>query len=196
MYCMKCRTTLNVDDNYCRSCGTPVSNSAKDAAVEPWQQATLPKINIGNQNKPTFLKKWWVIILVCIVFFIFTMFRKDLVNIYIKDEILSISDPWIKATKEFDEIKKQQKLPLKTDQHTVFKDMFVKNHEVHYVYSISNIPLTYEIKDTLAKETLRLFKKNLCQNPLIVEYGGKMVFTYQFLTGDLVYSYDKSNCLK
>lgn len=196
MYCMKCKTILNVDDNFCRSCGTPVSNLAKDSTDEPWQQAALPKNNNGNHKKPTFLKKWWFIVLVCFVFFIFSMFRKDLVNIQIKENLQSNSDPWVAATKEYESIKKQQKLPLQTDKYTIFKDMFIKGHEINYVYSVSNLALSHELKDAFAKDTLSGFKKGSCQDPLIVQHGGKMVITYQFLTGDLVYSYDKSNCLK
>lgn len=196
MYCMRCGATINIDDNFCRSCGEPSGSTSNNTTSEHWKNKNPSKIEFDLNKKSSFLKKWWLVILICIVFFIYSMVRKDLVNIYVKENVLSNNDPWLIATKEFEDIKKQQKLPIKTDQYTVFKDMFVRNREVHYVYSISNMPLTYEIKDAFSKETLTLFKKNLCQNPLIVEHGGKMVFTYQFLTGDLVYSYDKRNCLK
>ncbi|OJT46825.1 hypothetical protein, partial [Serratia plymuthica] len=139
---------------------------------------------------------WWLIILVCIAFFVFTLVKKDLSKIKAQENIHAIDDLWLKTSEGLNEIKKQRNLPLRINQYTVFKDMFIKNHEIHYIYSVSNLPMSDEVKGALYEDALAMFQKDLCRNPLILEYGGQMVLTYQFLTGDLVYKYTKSSCLK
>ena len=199
MYCMKCGTTLNVDDKFCRSCGTPVTSVTDNESNQPWRQENLPKANINpslTKAKPTFLSKWWFIILICFAFFIYSMVKKDINRTIIQEKILTNNDPWKQIAKEYEDIKIKNKLPARIDEYTIFKDMYVKNHEVNYVYSVSNIPSTINFKNALANDTLTIFQKHLCQDPVILEYDGVMAFTYQLPTGDLVYKYDKSSCLK
>lgn len=203
MYCMKCGASVDPHNKFCPSCGTQIVQLNEVNKSNPWhdkqdnQQKTIFKAQpiVANEIKGDgFFKKWRFYILVSIAFLIFSLVRKDLIHIVADNEINP--DTWTLAAAQYKKIKADQRLPVVIDQYTTFRDMYVEDRRIHYVYTIKNLAVTEELKNELYTMALKIFNENMCQNPLITQHGGQLVLSYQFITGTLDYKFDKSFCLK
>ncbi|WP_186378525.1 zinc ribbon domain-containing protein [Yersinia rochesterensis] len=203
MYCMKCGASVDPHNKFCSSCGTKVIQFNEVKKSNPWldkpgdQQKTVFKtqpIVEKEEKSGGFFKKWRFYIFVSIAFFIFSLARKDLIHVVADNEIHP--DTWALATEQYKKIKTDQNLPVVVDQYTTFKDMYVEDRKIHYVYTVKNLAVTEELKSELYTMALKMFNENMCQNPLITQHGGQLILSYQFITDTLNYEFDKSFCLK
>ncbi|WP_314190003.1 zinc ribbon domain-containing protein [Yersinia massiliensis] len=203
MYCMKCGASVDPHNKFCSSCGTQIIQVNEANKANPWhdkpgkqQKATLKAQPIvkKEENNIGFFKKWRFYIFVSLAFFIFSLVRKDLIPIVADNEIHQ--DTWALAAEEYKKIKADQNLPVVMDQYTTFKDMYVEDRKIHYVYTVKNLAVTEELKSEIYTMALKMFNENMCNDPLITQHGGQLILSYQFISDTLNYEFDRSFCLK
>ncbi|HHQ6551523.1 TPA: zinc-ribbon domain-containing protein [Serratia fonticola] len=206
MYCNKCGATLEVDDKFCRACGTSTYSIKKVGEQNPWtasppppplppeeKKASAPIIVKPQDNKfLAFIKLWTYRAIALAVVTIAIVLGKPIVQILIAQ--YQDSTFWDELPAELDKVKKDLGVPKRIDEITIINDMYVTGHEIHYEYILNDIELNAETKKEIAKVALDAFNKALCDNLIITKFSGTSVYTYKFPNGDVTYKFTKSDC--
>ncbi|CAI1011859.1 zinc ribbon domain-containing protein [Serratia fonticola] len=203
MYCNKCGATLEVDDRFCRACGTSTYSIKKSEEQNPWTASTSPPPEEKKASSPiivkpqdskflSFIKRWAYRIIVLVVASIAMVLAKPIGKMLV-DEYQE-SKFWDELPAELDKVKKDLGVPKRIDELTIINDMYVTGHEVHYEYILNDIELNAETKPAIAKVALDAFNKALCDNLMITKFSGTSVYTYKFPNGDVTYKFTKSDC--
>jgi ribosomal protein L40E len=206
MYCNKCGATVEVDDKFCRTCGTSTYSIKKIGEQNPWTASTplppppktekktnTPIIEKRDDNKfLSFIKLWAYRIIVLVAASMAIVIAKPIGQL-LTDKYQE-SKFWEEAPKKFEEEKKSMGLPKRIDEFTTVSDIFIVGREIHYDYIINDLELNEATKHEADKVALDSFNKALCKNAMITKLGGISVYTYKFHNGDATYRFTKSNC--
>lgn len=207
MYCNKCGATVEVDDKFCRACGTSAYSTKKIGEQNPWTASNplppptpLPKkpikaalIEAPEENSViTFIKKWGYRIIILVVAGMAAVIAKPLGQIL--TDKYQTSKVWEDAPVELEKVKKSMGLPKRLDEYTTLNNMFITGHELHYEYVVNGIQIDKSTKPEIDRIAQDAFNKALCKNVLITKFGGISVYTYKFPNNDITYKFTKSNC--
>ncbi|CAI0845011.1 Predicted membrane protein [Serratia quinivorans] len=205
MYCNKCGATIEVDDKFCKACGTSTYSTKTIGEKNPWTTSTpLPStppnkpINTALIEKPEenstikFIKKWGYRVVILVVAGMVAVIAKPLGQIL--TDKYQASRIWEDAPVELEKVKKSMGLPKRLDEYTTLNNMFITGHELHYEYVVNDIKIDTSTKPEVTRIALDAFNKALCQNVLITKFGGISVYTYKFPNDDITYKFTKSDC--
>ena len=204
MYCNKCGGKVEVDDKFCRACGTSTYSTKKIGEQNPWttsnptpaspeKQFKAALIEAPEENSANkFIKKWGYRIIILVVAGMAAVIAKPLGQMLTNK--YQTSKVWEDAPVELEKVKKSMGLPKRLDEYTTLSNMFITGHELHYEYVVNDIQLDEGKKPEIAKIARDAFNKALCQNVLITKFGGISVYTYKFPNDDITYKFTKSDC--
>ncbi|MFS7187899.1 zinc ribbon domain-containing protein [Serratia proteamaculans] len=204
MYCNKCGAAVEVDDKFCRACGTSAYSTKKIGEQNPWtasnptppppeKQFKAALIETPEENSAIkFIKKWRYRVVILVVAAMAAVIAKPLGQIL--TDKYQASRIWEDAPVELEKVKKSMGLPKRLDEYTTLNNMFITGHELHYEYVVNDIQIDTSTKPEVTRIALDAFNKALCQNVLITKFGGISVYTYKFPNDDITYKFTKSDC--
>ncbi len=205
MYCNKCGATLEVNDKFCRACGTSTYAIKKVGEQNPWTASTPPPPPPSEQSVKTtliekpeentiivFIKKWASRILILVMAGMAAVIARPLGQM-LTDKYQE-SKAWEGFSEGIEKAKKAMGLPKRIDEYTVANDMFITGKEIHYEYIVNDMKLDTDTKPEIKSIALESFNKALCNNIMITRYRGISVYTYKFPNGDITFHFTKSDC--
>ncbi|WP_354292939.1 hypothetical protein [Paramixta manurensis] len=101
---------------------------------------------------------------------------------------------WNEFAKKTAEQKLKMHFPVRVSDTATFRDMYVRGHELHYIYDIDDIFIDSNSLQPLNNMLSSSFKKTFCNEDIISKYDGAVVFTYNFFGKKKDYRFTTRDC--